>query len=232
MTVIEGPFGGSLSRETLEAFLDLNTFINEFKAVERSIEFAGSPGVERNAEHTYQVEFLALTLDVQERLGYDQLKLIFSAKFHDLVEWLEGDTPMFPDVYEGQPLPDPEEKRKKEERAYRALNERFGDRYPWMLSAIRAYLDQSDEESVFISALGKLIAVTNIYQDRGRSWRIRGIPLDDAYLAHVEGASKHPLVKALYERVWELIRADALKHPNLYAPDISASKAEERRRSE
>ncbi len=229
MPVVQGPFGSLQDTDKLRAFLELNEFINEFKARHRGIEFRGSPGNERNAEHTYQVEFLALTLNAELGLGFDMLELIIEAKCHDLVEYLEGDTPMFPETFRGEPPPDPVMKRVKEERAFSELNRRFGSRFPWMIKAIRAYLDQKDEKSWFIHALGKLVAVTNIYQDQGRSWRNRGIPIQVAYEYHREGAWRHPVVKKLYEQVWDLIRKDAAQNPNLYPHEIVQHEANQRR---
>src|ERR1700734_3537100 len=50
MRLIRGGRSGSRDGELLEAFFELNLFINEFKARKRGIEFRGSPGKERNAE--------------------------------------------------------------------------------------------------------------------------------------------------------------------------------------
>jgi 5'-deoxynucleotidase YfbR-like HD superfamily hydrolase len=219
-------FGGL---RAVRAFLDLNAFINEFKAIERGVEFAGGTSKERNAEHTFQVVFIAWALNASEKLSFDPHWLMLVAMFHDFVEYLRGDTPMFPETFRGDAAPDSVLKRAKEEEGFSALKNRFGERYPEMLRAMRCYLDETDETATFVSALGKLIVVTNIYQDEGRSWRTRGIPIEVAYERHLPGASKHPLVKRMYEEVWALIRQDAANRPNLYSQDLLEKGVEKRR---
>lgn len=229
--IISAKFGGPY--RVVGQFLDLNTFITQFKAVERGVEFAGATSKERNAEHTFQIMLQAWALNVAHKLGFDDAWLMLVAMFHDFVEYLHGDTPMFPDVFRGEPPPDQDLKRRREEEAFNALKERFGMQYPDMIRAMRVYLDQTEPEAIFVSAVGKLVVVANIFQDNGRSWRIRGIPLDVAYERHKEGAWKHPVVKQLYEDLWSLIRKHAAENPNLYAPDLpSEVHKNEKRRSE
>ena len=117
---------------------------------------------------------------------------------------------MFPDVFRGEDdQPSPEDKHQREEAAYRRIHEEFGDKFSFV-SDIRTYLDHEVPESVFLSALEKLIAVMNIFQDEGRSWRLLCVPIEEADRRHRARASKHEAVKAWYTQVMDMIWEDAL----------------------
>jgi 5'-deoxynucleotidase YfbR-like HD superfamily hydrolase len=233
--VVKKGFGSSLQR-TVDGLLQLNRFANRFKSTERGIEFEGLKlgGKERDAEHTWQVIFIGRRMIYRKRLTFDPLSFCDMAMYHDLVEVPKGDTPMFPDRYLGEPAPDPALKKNAEEEAYRWLESEYGDSDPDMIKVIREYLDQETPLSHFVHALNKLIAVMNIYQDKGRSWLIRGIPIDEAYRRHVDGASKDSRVKEWFQRIFEFVREDATQFPNLYPnePRPLALEEEARRRSE
>lgn len=217
MPVIKAVFGSSLStKDIADDLLKLNEFTNRFRAKERRINFKGVEGWERNGEHTFQLGFMAKQTNTLAGLGLDNAVIGDLADAHDLVEVYAEDTPMFPDVFRGEDdQPNHDDKREREEAAYLRIKEEFGDRFAFVAD-IRAYLDQAKPEAVFISALEKLIAVMNIFQDDGRSWRLLCVPIEEADRRHRERASKHETVKAWYEEVMKRIWEDAERRPNFY----------------
>jgi putative hydrolase of HD superfamily len=196
--------------------LRLTEFVNRFRAIERSIHFKGVEGRERNGEHAFQLGFTAKQINKRANLGLSNERIGDMADAHDLVEVYAEDTPMFPDVFRGiDDQPSHEDKRNREEAAYRRILQEFGDRFTFVAD-IRTYLDQGIPEAVFISALEKLLAVVNIFQDEGRSWRLLCVPIEEADRRHRLRASKHEDVKAWYEEVMQLIWEDAQRRPNFY----------------
>lgn len=217
-TVITPEFGGALSaRQLAEDLLEMNAIINKFRAIERSIHYRGVEGRERNGEHAFQIAFLGVVMNNRAKLGLDNEKIMWRALTHDLPEIIADDTPMFPDVFRpGDKQPSHVDKRAREEAAFQWLKNEIGPKHPEIVESMRAYLDQSDEESRFISALEKLVAVMNIYQDDGRSWRLLCVPLEEADRRHRERASKHRSVKEWYEVVLDIVWKDAAGRPNFY----------------
>lgn len=208
-------------RDVAHDLLRLNRFVNAFRSIERAIHYKGVEGRERNGEHAFQLGFVGKQINLRAGLGLDNEVIGRMADAHDLVEVYAEDTPMFPDVFRGiDDQPSPEDKRQREEAAYVKIHEEFGATFAFVQD-IRDYLDQKFPEAVFLSALEKLIAVMNIFQDDGRSWRLLCVPIEEADRRHRERASKHEAVKAWYEEVLALIWEDAQRRPNFY-PEMPA----------
>ena len=63
MAVVTGHFAPS-DADLVQGMLEVNHLVNQFRAIERSIEFRGVPGKERNGEHTFQVIFLGVVMNI------------------------------------------------------------------------------------------------------------------------------------------------------------------------
>lgn len=217
-SIVQAAFGPSLdAAHVTDDMLRLNAFVNAFRAIERSIHFKGVEGRERNGEHTFQVGFMAKQMNLRAKLGLSPELLGRMADAHDLVEVYAGDTPMFPDVFRGHDdQPNHSDKKNREESAYARICTEFERPFPDLVRDIRDYLDQANPEAMFVSAIEKLIAVMNIFQDDGRSWRLLCVPIDEADSRHRVRASKHEAVKQWYEVLLTLIWKDAEQRPNFY----------------
>ena len=150
--VIKGTFSKVSNKEIAHDLLRLNDFVNRFRAIERSIHFKGIEGRERNGEHAFQLGFIGKQINLRAGLGLNNELIGDLADAPDLVEVYADDTPMFPDVFRGEDdQPNHEDKRDREEAAYRKIHEDFGDTFSFVAN-IRTYLDQSIPEAVFISS--------------------------------------------------------------------------------
>lgn len=214
--IVKVEFPAPTPKELAHDLLHLNDFVNRFRAVQRSIYFKGVEGRERNGEHAFQLSFMAKQVNIRAQLGLENGLITAMAEAHDLVEVYADDTPMFPDVFRGvDDQPSHEDKRQREEAAYLRIQHEFGTKFPFVAD-IRTYLDQAIPEAAFIHALEKLIAVMNVFQDDGRSWRLLCVPIEEADRRHRERASAHDAVKLWYEEVLKLIWEDAQRRPNFY----------------
>ena len=89
--LLKGHFGSPLDpAQITQDMLQLNAFVNAFRAIERSIHFRGVEGRERNGEHTFQVGFMAKQMNLRARLGLNAELLGRMADAHDLVEVYAG----------------------------------------------------------------------------------------------------------------------------------------------
>jgi putative hydrolase of HD superfamily len=204
------------SKEIARDLLRLNDFVNRFRSIERTIYYKGIKGRERNGEHVFQLSFMAKQINTRACLGLDNARIGDMAEAHDLVEVYAQDTPMFPDVSRDiRSQPGHEDKKSREEAAYRRIQEEFGTEFSFVAD-IRTYLDQAIPEAAFLSAFEKLIAVMNVFQEEGRSWRLLCIPLEELDRRNRARTSKHEVVKVWYEEVSALIWKSAQQHPHLY----------------
>jgi 5'-deoxynucleotidase YfbR-like HD superfamily hydrolase len=110
------------------------------------------------------------------------------ALVHDLVEAYAGDTTVWASVEEHA------SKVEREEKALKLIEERFGERFPWVDQTIKKYELFDEPESCFVYALDKIIPYIVI------------------------GAVNHqpfPPHKELYEEKMEVARRKIARYPKL-----------------
>lgn len=154
--------------------------------------------LENDAEHSYSLALIGMALG--ERLGMDPAKIAYYATIHDLPELFAGDTSVW----------DEEGRKTKHQRELEAT-ERIGIVFsdtPILKLAIHQYEAQEDEESRFVYALDKLLAVIMIVETEGYFWKQNGISFDQ----HIEKVkemlnkvSAHPVVYQWYRELEEYI---------------------------
>ena len=209
----------SLSAALLEVFADLeemNMDVNAYRAVPRLIWYPGVERQECDGEHCMQIAFIADYLNERYNLGMDTAKLYRYALRHDFVERHAGDTPAFPDLLGMYSIPKKNTKESKEQREREALKKieaQWGERYPSLHRSIHAYESRADEESRFIYALDKFIAILNIAQDQGRTNHRLGVTLDAEEAYKRPKIAQHSFVLKLYEVFHQKMQ----RRPDLYA---------------
>jgi len=193
-------------QEVLEALLLFNEFLMRFSSIKREIWVPNIEGRERNGEHSYQLAMVAWFLNQTLALNLDLFRLIRYALVHDLHEVHAGDSPAFT---KGAKRTKSAKAKKllSEELAKDRLRKEWTKHFPDLIEAMDSYHAGEDEESRFIYALEKLIAVINVYQDDGRAWKKLRLSLEvlDSYKSH--RVKRHDSVKALYEEMLVLLKA-------------------------
>ena len=175
----------------------------EFKAVKRKVILAKEDREENDAEHSYQLAIVAWYLISTQGLKLDLGLTLRYALVHDLVEVYAGDTPAVHKGYEEAQ----KTKREREEKAALRLRKEF-EEFPEMHALIDAYELRPDEESKFIYALDKIIPLMNIYLDKGHSWKIHNISLDDIIENKKNKVLVSEEVKKYFDRIVEMLRQD------------------------
>lgn len=194
--------------ERLKDLMAFVAFTNKFRAVKRTIWFAGADddSPERDGEHSFQNDLVALYLNERLGLGLNPFKLSIYAKVHDLPEYLKGDASAFPDLLGHVPTLSRKDKESREKEATAQIERDWGSKFPTMVEALHAYRSQKDEESRFIYALEKLVAVINIYQDGGRTFKRTGANFEEHNAYKTPRVRKHPVVKLLYDELRKLLK--------------------------
>lgn len=139
----------SLREEQLTVLIKFVEFTNMFRAIERCIWIRGISGRERNGEHVFQIALVAWFLNDYLKLNLDTVHIIQCALGHDLVELYAKDTSAFHDPLMSKSawLQQKKTKKEREAAALVRIEKEWGDIFPAMISSIRAYEAQSDEES-------------------------------------------------------------------------------------
>jgi len=175
----------------------------EFKAVRRKVVLAKEGREENDAEHSYQLAVVAWYLISTQGLKLDLELVLKYALVHDLVEVYAGDTPAIQKGYDEKQ----KTKHKREEDAAKKLTKEFPE-FPEMHEFIGAYELKADEESRFVYALDKIIPIMNIYLDKGHSWKLHDISLQDLIDNKTDKVKASPEIKKYFEEIVELLKIE------------------------
>jgi 5'-deoxynucleotidase YfbR-like HD superfamily hydrolase len=106
---------------------------------------------ENDAEHSFLLGTLGCAIAQQMNPSLDLGKVSQYALVHDLVEAYAGDTTIWasPEQHAS--------KAEREEKALKLIEERFGERFPWVDQTIKKYELFDEPESCFVYALDKII---------------------------------------------------------------------------
>lgn len=189
----------------LEDLLRIVTLTHDFQKVRRIIYATGEDRFENDAEHSFQLAFIAWYLIEKEKLPLNREKVLLYALCHDIVEVYAGDVNFYRTDKEN------EEKIIHEHKALTKLKENYAH-FPALAETISAYESKSDEESKFIYALDKILPIMNIQLDSGRSWHLHNTDLDNLHENKLKKVSGDPIVQKYFILIVEVLR----RSPHLF----------------
>lgn len=172
-----------------------------FQRIERRLHVTGVDRWENDAEHSYQLAFIAWYIVQKEQLPLRLDKIFMYSIAHDLVEVYAGDT-----FAHDRDAAVHASKAERERLAAIQLQNEFAD-FPELHEAIQGYEHLVDEESRLVYALDKILPPTNIYIDGGRTWRELGITYEMIAKAKADKVAVSPVIK----KYWDVILASILK---------------------
>jgi len=178
---------------------------HSFQQIRRRIYATGENRFENDAEHSFQLAFIAWYLIEKEGLALSKEKSLMYALCHDIVEVYAGD------VFFHRTAEEEQKKVNLEREAAEKLSEIYPD-FPALTDTLRAYEEKSDSESKFIYALDKLLPIFNIMLDQGRSWQLHDLTLEKLYEGKHAKIAKDPIIQEYFI----LIVAVLKKNPNLF----------------
>ncbi len=189
----------------LEELLSIVALTHSFQQIRRRIYATGENRFENDAEHSFQLAFIAWYLIEKEGLALSKEKALIYALCHDIVEVYAGD------VFFHRTAEEEQKKVNLEREAAEKLAEIYPD-FPALTDTLRAYEEKSDPESKFIYALDKLLPIFNIMLDQGRSWQLNDISLEKLYEGKHAKIAHDPVIQEYFI----LIVAVLKKNPNLF----------------
>lgn len=183
----------------LDELLNVVALTHSFQQVRRAVYATGEDRFENDAEHSFQLAFIAWYLIDKEGLSLNREKVLMYALCHDIVEVYAGDT-FFTRTTE-------EEQRKTdvEREALEKLLEKYPD-FPALTGMLIAYEEKADNESKFVYALDKLLPILNITLDEGRSWHFNNIDFEKLYEGKYKKISHDPVVQEYFILIVEVLK--------------------------
>lgn len=184
----------------MDKLLQFVEFTRKFRAVDRMVQFPDGRH-ENDAEHSYQLALIAWYILSKDNLSLDTGKVLKYALIHDLVEVYAGDTPAA--VHRNFE----EERSTKEEREELAAR-RMQDEFPEfneLHDLIHKYEERGDEEARFVYALDKMMPIFNIYLDKGHSWKVYGVKIEDVIEYKKDKIAESKEVKKYFDLIIPLI---------------------------
>ena len=185
----------------LDELMKVVGLTHSFQQIRRRIYATGEDRMENDAEHSFQLAFVAWYIIDKQNLGLDKSKALEYALCHDIVEVFAGDM-FFHRTAE-------EEKKKVdlEKAATETLAQKYAD-FPSLVSTLRAYEEKADPESKFIYALDKLLPIFNILLDEGRSWQTNDVSLEKLYEGKHKKIAEDPIVLEYFVLIVEVLRSN------------------------
>jgi putative hydrolases of HD superfamily len=200
---VQFPIGTQCYTQRMEELLRFVEITQHFKAVRRKVILVKEGREENDAEHSHQLALVAWYLITTENLKLDLGLCLKYALAHDLPEVFAGDTPALGKKYNtARSL-----KKEREERAMQKLLYEFPE-FDEMHGILRAYELRTDEESKFIYALDKILPLMNIYLDKGHSWKVHKISLEEIVKDKSEKVKVSPDIKRYYDLILEKLRSN------------------------
>jgi len=186
----------------MDQLLKFTELIRRFRAVKRKIVFLDDKQEENDAEHSYQLAITAWYLASKDNLNLDKEKVFKYALAHDLVEAYAGDTPAA--MYHSYSAERDTKKQREEEAAERIKSE-FPE-FAELHEVIHAYEERGDEESKFVYALDKVLPVLNIYLDKGYSWQVHNVNIEDVIASKLGPVAQSPEVQKYFDLLIPMVR--------------------------
>jgi len=192
----------SLTLPHLERFI---TLLHKVQQVERLNHHPDKSVSVRTGEHTFELAMMCWYIAECEKLELNHELILKYALAHDLVEAYAGDTPAF----------NPEAARNKAEREHAALlriKSEFPE-FPELITIIENYESKTDEESIFVYAVDKLVdPLGTSLETILTHWVDKGITYDEVR-AHVD--SKIALNPTL-QAYWHMLCAKFEANTDFY----------------
>lgn len=179
--------------------------LHEFQAIERIVDVPGRDTSENDVEHSYHLAMASWYLaDSFPELDKD--KIIRYALVHDLVEVHAGDTFAYGTI---------DELASKESREAAALTQLQKDwkDFSDLGNTIEVYEKKEDQEALFVYALDKIMPIIVILAAEGKTWKDRGITLEQLRISKTPKVALSPQVLPYLNELLEILS----KRPELFA---------------
>jgi putative hydrolase of HD superfamily len=189
------PREGQITMSRMQEALAFHLEVDKLKNVIRKTQNASNDRFENDAEHSWHICMMAMTLRQFANAEVDLLKVLQMLIVHDLGEIYGGDVI----VHEK----DGESRRRERESVERIISMFGGSEGEAILSLMTEFEERTTDEAKYANAIDRLEPVMQNLNRHGGTWKKRGI----SHNRIVEGSV----------RIWSLVkgRLDCLKEKGL-----------------
>ena len=203
----------------IQRLTDFVRLTHQYRSVQRSIDIAGGARSENDLEHAAQLALLAWYINDKDHLGLDTYRLLGLSLVHDLAEIHAGDTYVYGDESRIA------SQRQREAEAIAKLAHDWVD-FPSIHELIAEYEAGETPEAKFVYSLDKLVPVLNNLTDGGRSWRQKGVSLDQVKAAKTGKADRSPHVAPYLTAIMAELERSPQLFPSQSAGPVPAESAQ------
>ena len=146
------------------------------------------PNTERNendAEHSFALGIIALSIEERMQLGLDRGLIAQYALIHDLIEVYAGDV-------SARDHKNYHKKHASELNALKRMSQKFKATQPWMVELINSYENRADDESRFVYAIDKIMGAIVMTASGETVW--------ENYYPEPDGSSLRKTINALRKK--------------------------------
>lgn len=190
---------------SLKKVIDFVELLNRYRQVKRVVMVNKENRWENDIEHSYQLAMLAWYLLDSLKIKFNSDLVLKYALIHDIVEVYAGDTYIYTKNHHYKMS-----KSKREKAAIGRIKRQFPE-FRTLHKLIENYEKRKDSESKFIYAFDKVQPILQIYTDKGRTWKIKKITLENLIDYKKDKVSSSPPVQQLFNELIEVLKKEEKK---------------------
>lgn len=195
----------------IQKLVELTKFSLKFREIKRKTYYSHNQLPENDAEHSWQLAFLAMYIIQTYEFNYSLDKVLQYALLHDLVEIHAGDLGALHRTSE-QTI----KKQQDEKEAFEAIKKQFPE-WNQMHQIIHDYENRVDEEAKFVYVLDKILPVLNIMSDNGYRWHQEWYVLQDEIDAKIpKNLTQSPELYHIFQKIVKAMQ----EKENIYFPKV------------
>jgi len=183
----------------LNELLEFIKFSHDIRKIEREIRLEGNKR-ENDAEHQFQMAFVALYIIDKNKLKLDKYKCMALGLVHDVIEVYAGDLIVF------APKDDIIAKELREKEAVQKIKKAWPHNIT-LHELIDEYEARQTPEAKFAYALDKLLPEINNYLYGGKAWKKHGITYDQVKKIKEGKVDVNETVGAYHKQILKLFES-------------------------
>jgi putative hydrolase of HD superfamily len=191
--------------QNLQKVFKFTLLLNKFRQVQRGVLVNHEDRWENDIEHVCMLALMADYIISLEKLSLDRNKVIKYALAHDFVEIYAGDTWAY-----SKDKSHVDSKKDRERLSLERLKKEFPEHIEFF-SYCEGYDQKIDDEAKFVYALDKLQPTIHIFLEDGKTWKNKGVSLEQVVAYKGEKMKAVPVIQKYWEELLQIMERNKEK---------------------